>query len=215
MSFIYLIDMTRIFTSPYMNKNGKLETSYRLIFRRYASTWLIFDLYSFYPLGFLKYKSVYSDGSFDEVLNWKQQNFDRMPRLYKQMILPIIIARGRNAGEYFSLLLKSMSFMSIEVQNVTKTFSTLLIILHVTGCLWHLAPYYNLTDNNNWITENDLDNSSQFSKYMASLYWATVTCTTVGYGDILPVNYFELVLCLFIIVFGVAVFSYILSNLSS
>jgi hypothetical protein len=37
----------------------------------------------------------------------------------------------------------------------------------------------------------------------------------VGYGDILPVNYFELVLCLFIIVFGVAVFSYILSNLSS
>jgi hypothetical protein len=54
-----------------MNKNGKLETSYRLIFRRYASTWLIFDLYSFYPLGFLKYKSVYSDGSFDEVLNWK------------------------------------------------------------------------------------------------------------------------------------------------
>ena len=36
MSFIYLIDMTRIFTSPFMNKNGKLETSYKLIFRRYA-----------------------------------------------------------------------------------------------------------------------------------------------------------------------------------
>lgn len=131
------------------------------------------------------------------------------------MLLPIIVTRGRYAGEYFSFLLKGMTFLSIEVQNVIKTFSTLIIILHVTGCLWHLAPYYNLSDNNNWITENGLDNSSLFSKYMASLYWATVTCTTVGYGDILPVNYFELVLCLFIIVFGVAVFSYILSNLSS
>jgi hypothetical protein len=72
-------------------------------------------LYAFYPLGYFKYKSVYSDGSFDEVLNFKQQNFDRMPRLYKQMLLPIIVSRGRNAGEYFSILLKSMSFMSIEV----------------------------------------------------------------------------------------------------
>ena len=138
-----------------------------------------------------------------------------MPRVYKEFLVPQILARGRFASEYFSVLLKSMTFMSIEVQNVTKTFSTLLIILHVTGCCWHLAPYFNLSDNSNWITANDLDNSSDFSKYMASLYWATVTCTTVGYGDILPVNYFELVLCLFIIVFGVAVFSYILSNLSS
>lgn len=67
MSFIYLIDMFRIMTSPYINKNGKLETSYRLIWRRYASSWFFFDLYSFYPLGYLKYKSVYSEGSFDEV----------------------------------------------------------------------------------------------------------------------------------------------------
>ena len=71
MSAIYLIDMIRIFISPYINKNGKLETNYRLIFRRYASTWLLLDLYAFYPLGYLKYTSVHSEGSMDEVLNWK------------------------------------------------------------------------------------------------------------------------------------------------
>ena len=63
--------MMRILTSPYINKNGKLETNYKLIFRRYASTWLLFDLFAFYPLGYLKYHSVYSEGSFDEVQNWK------------------------------------------------------------------------------------------------------------------------------------------------
>ena len=128
--------------------------------------------------------------------------------------MPQVIARSRFSSEYFSLLLKHMP-LSIEVQNVIKTFATLIVILHITGCMWHLAPAFNLGDNLNWISANDLDNAPDFSKYMASLYWATVTCTTVGYGDILPVNYYELVWALFIILFGVAVFSYILSNLSS
>jgi hypothetical protein len=42
-----------------------------------------------------------------------------------------------------------------------------------------------------------------------------VTCTTVGYGDILPTNNYELLWAMCIIVFGVAIFSYILSTLSS
>ena len=54
-----------------------------------------------------------------------------------------------------------------------------------------------------------------YIKYVAALYWATVTCTTVGYGDILSENYIELVWAMIIIVFGVALFSYVLSNLTT
>ena len=88
-------------------------------------------------------------------------------------------------------------------------------MLHISGCFWYTASTGNIYSNVNWVTSNDLEDSSLRTKYIVSLYWATVTCTTVGYGDILPTNNFELFWAMIIIIFGVGYFSVILSDLSS
>ena len=54
-----------------------------------------------------------------------------------------------------------------------------------------------------------------YQKFVTSVYWATVTCTTVGYGDITPTNNYELIWAMAIIIVGVCIFSYFLSDLSS
>ena len=63
---VYLIDMVRIFRSPYINENGKVVTDTRMIAMRYIKTWLIIDIYGFFPLALLRYKSKREDGGFDE-----------------------------------------------------------------------------------------------------------------------------------------------------
>jgi hypothetical protein len=95
------------------------------------------------------------------------------------------------------------------------TFAQLVFFVDISGCFWFTDSTGNIANNINWVTANDLEDSSIISKYIVSLYWATVTCTTVGYGDILPTNNFELFWAMIIIIFGVAYFSYILSNLAS
>lgn len=143
------------------------------------------------------------------------QNYERLPALYR-LLLMFQLVRARSTFKYFKIFLKNLNFR-IEYQNLIQTFVILFYILHFTGCFWYGASKMkgNDTEKDSWIISNDLEGTSMFIRYIASLYWATVTCTTVGYGDILPKNKWELFWAILIILVGVAIFSYILSDLSS
>jgi potassium voltage-gated channel Eag-related subfamily H protein 7 len=91
----------------------------------------------------------------------------------------------------------------------------LIYILHFFGCLWYGAIIANIHSNENWVNSYGITDSSMDVKYFSAVYWATVTCTTVGYGDITPNNPFELTYALTIIILGVGIFSYFTSNLIS
>jgi hypothetical protein len=91
----------------------------------------------------------------------------------------------------------------------------MVFLVQLAGCFWRVGSDFNLQSNKNWLRSKGIMNASLEEQYIASLYWSVVTCTTVGYGDILPTNGYELFWGMIIIVIGVAVFSFVLGDLAS
>lgn len=81
-SGVYLIDMFRILTTPFYNEHGKKVSKRSEIFKNYASpcsfsgandrdsSMFLLDLYSFYPLAYMRSRSKYEDGGYNEIENF-------------------------------------------------------------------------------------------------------------------------------------------------
>ncbi|UTR11572.1 potassium channel family protein [Evansella sp. LMS18] len=54
-----------------------------------------------------------------------------------------------------------------------------------------------------------------FPTIFDGFWWAVVTVSTVGYGDFVPESFFGRLLGLFLIILGIAIFSFFITNLSS
>jgi len=65
LNFVFLIDMIRCFTVPYTEHNKDILKK-KMIARRYVQFWFWIDVYGFYPLAWLRWRSRREDGSLDE-----------------------------------------------------------------------------------------------------------------------------------------------------
>jgi hypothetical protein len=64
-----------------------------------------------------------------------------------------------------------------------------------------------------WLTAAGLEDASVHRQYIAAFYWAVMTTTTVGYGDVTPQNYVEMVYGIFAMIFSGGCFAYIVGTM--
>jgi len=78
----------------------------------------------------------------------------------------------------------------------------ILIVTHWLACGWlALHSYGPIADN--------------LTLYIKSLYWAVVTLTTVGYGDIVPHTNIETAYSMIVMIFGVGIYGYVIGNIAN
>ena len=198
--------------------------------------WFILDLAVGFPYEALfNYKYLFFGGPLNDPRYWYSMvRFARCLKFLKLKDL-FLLTRVGNMDYYISSIKERIALSQGPVR-VTKFMAAFLYSLHVVSCvLFAVALWFGRILNDSWIEHVSLITTSTVNQngvirkyssrrtlndpgiemseqYLASLYYMTTTLTQVGYGDFLPVSFYELIVLSIAMVGGAGIFSYIVGN---
>ena len=123
------------------------------------------------------------------------------------------------AWKFVSQLKKLKDRDGFEAVGTAVTLATALFILifsaHVLGCAFTVIMASE--PDQNWLLHYspELAAGSAWARYLCAMYWATITLTTMGYGDITPVTDMERCYVILVALVGAVIFSHCLGTISA
>eukprot|EP00258_Populus_trichocarpa_P030140 XP_024446159.1 potassium channel AKT1-like [Populus trichocarpa] len=188
----FAVDIVLTFFVAYLDKaTYLLIDDHKKIAWKYASSWLALDIISTIPTELARKispKPLQSYGFFNMLRLW----------------------RLRRVSALFSRLEKDRNYNYFGVR-CAKLLCVTLFAVHSAGCFYYLIAARYHDPHNTWIGAALGDNFLEqgiWRRYVTSIYWSITTLTTVGYGDLHPVNTREMIFDIFYMLFNLGLTAY-------
>ncbi|KAF8042779.1 hypothetical protein BT93_A1185 [Corymbia citriodora subsp. variegata] len=191
----FAIDIVLTFFVAYLDKASYLLVDDRKkIAWRYTTSWFALDVISTIPSELAQKISpphLRSYGLFNMLRLW----------------------RLRRVSALFSRLEKDRSYNYFWVR-CAKLICVTVFAVHLAACFYYLIAARNHDPADTWIGESILQ-QGLWIRYVTSLYWSITTLTTVGYGDLHPVNVKEMLFDIFYMLFNLSLIAYLIGNMTN
>lgn len=129
-------------------------------------------------------------------------------------LMSVKILRVRRLYESYKLIRTHLVYISTK----SKMFTLILFFLtlvHFFTCFAWLLGHEEMKRGvpNNWFEEHKLHEKTFWEQYFRLFYYMTTTVLSIGYGDIHPFTFAEMLFAIFVELVGVFNYHYIVSNL--
>ena len=203
----FILDFLMNFITSYKDAEEFMVTQIKEISMNYLKSWFTFDLLYIFPLDFFSFffsSDIILISSMDYRLNFTLLKWMKILRIAK-------IFKKQTTGRFVN----KIEFNESNTLNRVIKFGCIFFMLsHISSCFFVYIGYSSIS-NINWICYAELSNSNKFDVYIASLYYVLVTIYSVGYGEITPQNYLEILCIIFLLIFGSMIYSYGISSIST
>lgn len=210
-NLLFFIDIPINFFSAYEEPDGTIVGNRRRICVNYLRTWFCLDVIACFPFDYFNSDDEDSSSSYNGLVR-----ILRLPRLYRLFRLSRILKLIKTSknSEFFEKL-QDILQLNTALVRIVSFMITVLIVVHLSGCFWFLLAKIEGFVPDSWVVRMDLLDSSSGEQYIASIYWAFTTISTVGYGDIVPKTQAERVFGIIWMMLGVGFYSFTIGSLTS
>lgn len=216
--FIFMIDIGINLFTTYMLPDGKLETSQKQIFLRYLRGWFILDIVASIPFTLIDGVNIYTSRDDSNLAGGNYSNTVRLASFSRYKLLKVSrlfkIIKSYKKYDIFSRIADLLN-INKRIEKLVSFVISVFVGIHLMGCFWYLVAKYEGLGPDTWVVRYGIQDESNSTLYISSIYWAMVTLSTIGYGDILPVTNAEKLIAIVWMILGVGFYSFTVGSLTS
>jgi len=201
--YVFLTDVLVNFRTGYTNHDGELIMRWRPCALHYLRTWFVLDFTSSFPFDTVSGVSI---------INLQAVKLLKLGKLIK--ILKLMKPRNVDIAEMSDVLDDfAQSKVAQMIYRRCSVFVYMLLLCHLMACGMKIIDEGFL--ENYRAGTDDAVAGSIWKEYLAALYWAMTTLTTVGYGDIIPTSDVERIYSTAAMVIGGGFYGYVVGSITS